>query len=36
LWIEPITKLVKVLLVMAAVVAAGWIARNVIRQRRIR
>jgi membrane protein DedA with SNARE-associated domain len=36
LWIEPITKLVKVLLVMAAVVAAGWIARNIIRQRRLR
>jgi membrane protein DedA with SNARE-associated domain len=36
LWIEPITQLVKVLLVMAAVVAAGWIARNIIRQRRLR
>jgi membrane protein DedA with SNARE-associated domain len=36
LWIEPLAKLVKVLLVLAAVVAAGWIARNVIRQRRNR
>jgi membrane protein DedA with SNARE-associated domain len=36
LWIEPITKLVKVLLVLAAVVAVGWIARNIIRQRRLR
>lgn len=33
LWIEPLAKLVKVLLVMAAVLAAGWLARNVIRQR---
>lgn len=36
LWIEPITKLVKVLLVLAAVAAAAWIARNIIRQRRRR
>lgn len=36
LWIEPITKLVKVLLVMAAVLAAAWVARNIIRQRRLR
>ena len=33
LWIEPLTRLVKVLLVLAAVLAVGWIARNVIRQR---
>ncbi|MFM7635260.1 MAG: DedA family protein [Cyanobacteriota bacterium] len=33
LWIEPLAKLVKVLLVLAAVLAVGWIARNVIRQR---
>jgi membrane protein DedA with SNARE-associated domain len=36
LWIEPVARLVKVLLVMAAVLALGWIARNVIRQRRPR
>ncbi|MEB3184512.1 MAG: DedA family protein [Cyanobacteriota bacterium] len=34
LWIEPVARLVKVLLVLAAVVALGWIARNVMRQRR--
>ncbi len=33
LWIEPLAKLVKVLLVMAAVAAVAWVARNVIRQR---
>jgi len=36
LWIEPLAKLVKVLLVMAAVLAVGWVARNIIRQRRMR
>jgi membrane protein DedA with SNARE-associated domain len=36
LWIEPVTRLVKVLLVLVAVLAVGWIARNVIRQRRRR
>ncbi len=36
LWIEPLAKLVKVLLVLAAVLAAGWLARNIIRQRRMR
>jgi membrane protein DedA with SNARE-associated domain len=36
LLIEPVTKLVKVLLVVAAVAAAAWVARNVIRQRRRR
>ena len=33
LWIEPLAKLVKVLLVMAAVAAVAWVVRNVIRQR---
>ena len=33
LWIEPLAKLVKVLLAMAAVLAVAWVARNVIRQR---
>jgi len=36
LWIEPLAKLVKVLLVIAAVLAVGWVARNIIRQRRMR
>jgi len=36
LWIEPLAKLVKVLLMMAAVLAVGWVARNIIRQRRMR
>ena len=36
LLIEPVTKLVKVLLVVVAVAAAAWVARNVIRQRRRR
>jgi membrane protein DedA with SNARE-associated domain len=36
LLIEPVTKLVKVLLVVAAVAATAWVARNVIRQRRRR
>lgn len=36
LWIEPVTRLVKVLLVLVAVLAVGWIVRNVIRQRRRR
>jgi len=36
LWIEPITRLVKVLLLLAGVLALGWIARNVMRQRRRR
>ncbi|MFM7547808.1 MAG: DedA family protein [Cyanobacteriota bacterium] len=36
LWIEPLAKLVKVLLVLVAVAAVVWVARNVIRQRRRR
>lgn len=36
LWIEPLATLVKVLLVLAVVLAAGWLARNIIRQRRRR
>ena len=36
LWIEPLAKLVKVLLVLVAVAAVAWVARNVIRQRRRR
>lgn len=36
LWIEPVARLVKGLLLLATVLALGWIARNVIRQRRPR
>lgn len=36
LWIEPLAKLVKVLLVMAVVAAGVWLARNALLQRRRR
>jgi len=33
-WIEPVTQLVKLLLLATALAALGWVARSVIRQRR--